>query len=76
MSQQLHAVTGAGGFIGAHLVTHLKAKGHKVIAIDIKAPQFSTIDADLYKVMDLRTNVAALAKLIEGVDRDGGHRKP
>jgi nucleoside-diphosphate-sugar epimerase len=69
MSQQLHAVTGAGGFIGAHLVTHLKAKGHKVIAIDIKAPQFSTIDADLYKVMDLRTNVAALAKLIEGVDR-------
>src|SRR5690349_10312890 len=32
-------VTGAGGFIGSHLVSYLKDKGYHVTAIDIKYPE-------------------------------------
>src|SRR3569623_721056 len=35
------AVTGAGGFIGHHLVTFLKARGYWVRGIDLKHPEFS-----------------------------------
>ena len=31
-------VTGAGGFIGSHMVSYLKDKGHEVKALDIKWP--------------------------------------
>ena len=34
-------VTGAGGFIGHHLVTFLKQQGYWVRGVDIKAPEFS-----------------------------------
>jgi GDP-D-mannose 3',5'-epimerase len=38
--EKLIVVTGAGGFIGGHLVSAFRARGHKSIrAIDIKAPQ-------------------------------------
>jgi GDP-D-mannose 3', 5'-epimerase len=47
-------VTGAGGFIGHHLVTYLKRKGYWVRAVDIKPPEFSTIDADEFELLDLR----------------------
>ena len=33
-------VTGAGGFIGHHLVRHLKADGYWVRGVDIKHPEF------------------------------------
>jgi GDP-D-mannose 3', 5'-epimerase len=37
MSQDIILVTGAGGFIGGHLVAHLRAQGHKRIrAVDIR----------------------------------------
>lgn len=39
-------VTGAGGFIGSHLVKRLKEYGHFVRAADIKAPEFATSYAD------------------------------
>jgi nucleoside-diphosphate-sugar epimerase len=39
-------VTGAGGFIGHHLVTHLKKQGYWVRGADLKAPEYSPIDAD------------------------------
>lgn len=37
-NQELVVITGAGGFIGGHLVSELRAKGHKAIrAVDIKS---------------------------------------
>ena len=47
-------VTGAGGFIGHHLVTYLRAKGYWVRGVDIKEPEFSTSDADEFELLDLR----------------------
>jgi len=47
-------VTGAGGFIGHHLVSFLKAQGHWVRGVDIKLPEFSSTDADEFKILDLR----------------------
>lgn len=47
-------VTGAGGFIGSHLVTYLKEKGYWVRGVDIKRPEFSPTDADEFKLLDLR----------------------
>ena len=47
-------VTGAGGFIGTHLVNDLKQSGHIVIAADLKYPEYSQTTADEFHVMDLR----------------------
>ncbi|HLM59581.1 MAG TPA: NAD-dependent epimerase/dehydratase family protein [Pyrinomonadaceae bacterium] len=47
-------VTGAGGFIGSHLVTYLKNKNYWVRGVDIKYPEFSEIDADEFELLDLR----------------------
>ncbi len=43
MSQTRVLVTGAGGFIGHHLVSFLRAKGYWVRGVDIKVPEFSEI---------------------------------
>lgn len=48
-------VTGAGGFIGHHLVTFLKARGYWVRGVDIKKPEYTPIDADEFLQLDLRT---------------------
>jgi nucleoside-diphosphate-sugar epimerase len=47
-------VTGAGGFIGHHLVTHLKRQGYWVRGVDIKYPEFCPTDADEFELLDLR----------------------
>ena len=47
-------VTGAGGFIGHHLVTHLRGLGYWVRGVDIKEPEYSPIDADEFELLDLR----------------------
>ena len=55
MSQQVKVlVTGAGGFIGHHLVTYLKNQGYWVRGVDIKVPEYSEIDADEFELLDLR----------------------
>ncbi len=47
-------VCGAGGFIGGHLVTTLKARGYRVRGADIKEPEFAPSAADEFLVLDLR----------------------
>lgn len=47
-------VTGAGGFIGSHLVTYLKKQGYFVRGVDLKLPEFSASDADEFLLLDLR----------------------
>ena len=47
-------VCGAGGFIGSHLVTSLKAQGHYVIGADLKRPEYGPTDADEFYQYDLR----------------------
>ncbi len=54
MSQTRVLVTGAGGFIGHHLVTFLRAKGYWVRGVDIKYPEYSEVDADEFEILDLR----------------------
>lgn len=47
-------VTGAGGFIGHHLVKRLKADGHWVRGVDIKLPEYELSPADEFEILDLR----------------------
>ena len=47
-------VTGAGGFIGHHLVSDLKRQGHWVRGVDIKRPEYERSAADEFLVLDLR----------------------
>ena len=47
-------VTGAGGFIGSHLVKFLKARGYWVRGVDIKQPEWEPSAADSFIVADLR----------------------
>jgi GDP-D-mannose 3', 5'-epimerase len=47
-------VTGAGGFIGHHLVKRLKADGHYVRGVDVKLPEYEASPADDFQVLDLR----------------------
>jgi GDP-D-mannose 3',5'-epimerase len=60
-------VTGAGGFIGHHLVTYLKERGYWVRGVDLKYPEYSDVDADEFEILDLRRNDAAL-QATRGVD--------
>jgi GDP-D-mannose 3',5'-epimerase len=47
-------VTGAGGFIGHHLVRYLKKLGYWVRGVDLKLPQFGPSAADEFLRLDLR----------------------
>ena len=48
-------VTGAGGFIGHHLVKYLVARGYRVVGADLKLPEFEVSDAHEFMVCDLRS---------------------
>ena len=54
MTQTRVLVTGAGGFIGHHLVTFLRKKGYWVRGVDLKYPEYSEVDADEFETLDLR----------------------
>lgn len=47
-------VTGAGGFIGHHLIAYLKNKGYWVRGVDLRHPQFGLTQADEFEILDLR----------------------
>ena len=53
-------VTGAGGFIGHHLVTYLKERGYWVRGVDVKLPEYTAVDADDFAIADLRLREEAL----------------
>lgn len=54
MPQTRILVTGAGGFIGHHLVTLLKQRGYWVRGVDLKLPEFTSTRADEFLTLDLR----------------------
>ncbi len=47
-------VTGAGGFIGHHMVRWLKEEGYFVRGVDIKEPEYEPTQADEFELLDLR----------------------
>src|SRR6202167_295280 len=53
-AKQRVLVTGAGGFIGHHLVKRLKNEGLWVRGVDIKQPEYESSSADEFELLDLR----------------------
>jgi GDP-D-mannose 3',5'-epimerase len=54
LRRQTALVTGAGGFIGHHMVSYLKSLGYWVRGADIKLPEFEDSQADEFELTDLR----------------------
>jgi GDP-D-mannose 3', 5'-epimerase len=61
-------VTGAGGFIGHHLVRKLVAEGCWVRGVDIKEPQYEASAAHEFETLDLRKADACLLATRGGMD--------
>ena len=64
-------VTGAGGFIGHHLVKRLKAEGNWVRGADIKLPEYEASAADEFELLDLRNYENCLLATRGGIDQVG-----
>lgn len=60
-------VTGAGGFIGHHLVSFLKREGYWVRGVDIKTPEYARSEADEFVRLDLRRQESC-AQATRGVE--------
>ena len=60
-------VCGAGGFIGSHLVKRLKKEGYFVRGVDLKYPEFSKSEADVFIKDDLR-KLSVVDMCVDGVD--------
>ncbi|MHB8218467.1 MAG: NAD-dependent epimerase/dehydratase family protein [Candidatus Sulfotelmatobacter sp.] len=67
-NQKRILVTGAGGFIGHHLVKRLKEKGYWVRGADIKYPEYEASAADQFEILDLRKYENCLLATRGGVD--------
>lgn len=63
-------VTGAGGFIGGHLILQLKKEGYFVRGVDLKKPEFRKTEADEFLILDLRErkNAAKALSIEDGFD--------
>jgi GDP-D-mannose 3', 5'-epimerase len=62
-------VTGAGGFIGHHLVKRLKAEGNWVRGADIELPEYEPSLADEFEQLDLRRYENCLLATRGGIDQ-------
>ncbi len=60
-------VTGAGGFIGHHLVKRLKKDGYWVRGVDLKYPEYEASAADEFKLLDLR-DYKGCSEATKGID--------
>jgi len=67
MSRKSVLVTGAGGFIGFHLVNYLKDRGYWVRGVDIKDPEYQTSSADEFRLLDLR-EMDDCREAVQGMD--------
>jgi len=61
-------VTGAGGFIGHHLVRRLKMEGYWVRGVDLKYPEYEPSLADEFEILDLRKAESCLLATRGGID--------
>src|SRR5437867_9642898 len=66
-TQKRALVTGAGGFIGHHLVDHLKRQGRWVRGVDIQKPEFGSSRADEFVLADLR-EPSDCRRAVEGIE--------
>jgi GDP-D-mannose 3',5'-epimerase len=60
-------VTGAGGFIGHHLVNYLVDRGYAVRGVDINEPEYEKTAADDFVIADLRDHDKC-RQVTKGVD--------
>jgi GDP-D-mannose 3',5'-epimerase len=60
-------VTGAGGFIGQHLVQFLRKKGYWVRGADLKPPEFCATAANEFAIVDLR-EPKSCCEVMNGID--------
>src|SRR5580658_8259948 len=67
-TQKRILVTGAGGFIGHHLVKRLKRDGRWVRGVDIKYPEYEQSPGDEFEIQDLRKADACLLATRGGID--------
>jgi len=62
-------VTGAGGFIGHHLVKRLRAEGYWVRGADLKCPEYAPSDANEFEILDLRHFEDCLLAVRGGIEQ-------
>jgi len=69
MHMQRVSVTGAGGFVGHHLVKRLVAEGCWVRGVDLKPPEYEPSPAHEFELLDLRRweNCARATRGVEEV---------
>lgn len=67
MQRKRALVTGAGGFIGHHLVRYLVAEGWWVRGVDVKHPEFEPSPAHEFEIVDLRRKEVC-ERVVRGVD--------
>ena len=60
-------VTGAGGFIGHHLVKYLTERGYWVRGVDIKEPEYEPTSAREFEILDLRDRDNCI-RAMQGID--------
>jgi nucleoside-diphosphate-sugar epimerase len=65
-------VLGAGGFIGSHMVKRLKSEDYWVTGADLKYPDFSETEADVFMQKDLSVyeNVESIIHLVDAIAFD------